>query len=690
MAQRPDIVRMVGGLDLTTAAIAKAPGSLIACQNYESDEKGYRRVDGYERFDGRPKPSAATTAQLAFNTGTSEPSPDDLVEGASSGAYGWLLEITVDSGTWGGGDAAGTMILRHVSGTFTDTETLEVASSGFAVADGTQVAAWAADDEEQEAYRVAAVEAARDLIAEVPGSGPVRGVWSLNGETYAVRNNAGGTAAVIHKATAAGWTAVALGHILDFSAGNATSGTIGFITGDTITGGTSGATATLDRVVKTEGAWDGTGAGFFVLSAITGTFQAETVTGPTGTATAAGAQDAITINPGGKYRTINKNFYGASEAIRTYGVSGVDRAFEFDGSVYVPIRTGLEEADDMPAYVGEMAKHLFLGFDSAILNSSIGEPVEFDVNGGAGEIGFGHVMTGMESGYLGSMVIAGTDRLSYITGTSAEDFVLNDISPDSGARPDTMAIIGMPHFLDDHGVRSLEAAQEFGNWRMGTVSNKVNTLFPAKTVKGVSAVGAIRIRAKDTYRLFFDDGTGLSIYFGRKSPESMPFTVGFLPYVVATAPNADGTEAIYAGAEDGFVYQMDIGTSHDGEAVDAFVALAHMNQGYPTQEKRYHRMFAEITGGVPSGISVVGSFSYGDTTLEPMSEETTQIGQGGYWDLAQWDNFYWDAPIVSDDPVSIDGIGENVSIGFLSEHANVPPHTISSITIHWSPRRAKR
>ena len=51
--------RLGGGLDLTTPAIARSrtPGTLIGCLNYEARREGYRRIDGYERFDGRPSPS---------------------------------------------------------------------------------------------------------------------------------------------------------------------------------------------------------------------------------------------------------------------------------------------------------------------------------------------------------------------------------------------------------------------------------------------------------------------------------------------------------------------------------------------------------------------------------------------------------------------------------------------------------
>lgn len=49
-----------GGLDLVSPALRLPAGAVIASQNYEpTTEGGYARCKGYERFDGRPSPSAA-------------------------------------------------------------------------------------------------------------------------------------------------------------------------------------------------------------------------------------------------------------------------------------------------------------------------------------------------------------------------------------------------------------------------------------------------------------------------------------------------------------------------------------------------------------------------------------------------------------------------------------------------------
>ena len=51
--------KLAGGMNLVRDALSrhKAPGEMSGCMNYEAREEGYRRIDGYERFDGRKSPS---------------------------------------------------------------------------------------------------------------------------------------------------------------------------------------------------------------------------------------------------------------------------------------------------------------------------------------------------------------------------------------------------------------------------------------------------------------------------------------------------------------------------------------------------------------------------------------------------------------------------------------------------------
>ena len=115
---------LTGGLDLVTSPIKVKPGRLLASKNYEQGILGgYTRIEGNERTDGQPLPSEASYWILNFDAGglVEVVTGMDLV-GQTSGAIGCVLSVTLSTGSWPGGDAAGQARIFNVSGTFTDDE----------------------------------------------------------------------------------------------------------------------------------------------------------------------------------------------------------------------------------------------------------------------------------------------------------------------------------------------------------------------------------------------------------------------------------------------------------------------------------------------------------------------------------------------------------------------------------------
>ena len=83
MPQLTSTIPLQGGMDLVTPPVQIPAGKAIGGANYEPDVKGYRRIGGYERFDGRPKPSQARYWMLAFGAGTAAIAAREVVGGAS-------------------------------------------------------------------------------------------------------------------------------------------------------------------------------------------------------------------------------------------------------------------------------------------------------------------------------------------------------------------------------------------------------------------------------------------------------------------------------------------------------------------------------------------------------------------------------------------------------------------------------
>jgi len=117
-----------------------------------------------------------------------------------------------------------------------------------------------------------AIEDQRSLIQVVPGEGAVLGVWVFNGDVYSFRNKSGGASAGMYKSTSTGWTEIDLGTGLNFDGTAANGEPIPGDAGTPTTiVGAGGAQGDL-MGISYYGAWSTGGTGVMVLTNITGTF----------------------------------------------------------------------------------------------------------------------------------------------------------------------------------------------------------------------------------------------------------------------------------------------------------------------------------------------------------------------------------------------------------------------------------
>lgn len=664
-----------GGLDQVSPPITISPGVAKNSRNYERGiSGGYTRVKGYERFDGHSRPSDAVYHSLAI-TLTGSAAVGNTITGVTSGATAVIVAIV--SGTW---------YITKVVGVF-QAETINISGSPVATAAGASTPGGATTLALNATYLNLSADQYRSDISAVPGSGSVLGVWQYNSSVYAFRNNAGGTAAVMHKATTAGWTAVSLGRELSFTSG----GTTAIAIGNTITGAISGATAVITAVVLTSGSWAaGTAAGKFVFASQTGTFQAENLdVGATlNLATIAGDSTAITLTASGRYEFVNNNFGGASGTTKMYGCSGVHRAFEFDGTTFVPIDTGM--TTDTPEHIAAFKKHLFLSFDGSVQHSGIGTPYVFTVVTGAAELAVGDQCTGfvVHTGgtTVGAMTIYTRNKTFVLYGNSSADWNLIEYNPDAGALEWTSQFIGQGIVLDDRGITLMATSQNFGNFASSTVSSKVNSYL--QDLRD-TAIASCVVREKNQYRLFFSGGDALHITFnGNKVAALMPVSLTNPVTCICSQENGSGVEAIYFGSTDGMVYQAEKGTSFDGNAIDHNIELAYYHLGSPRKLKHFHKAVIEVSGSNYCGFTFGYSLAYGSTDVPQPgnSSQTSNLAQTA-WDGFTWDSFFWDGQTLIPSEIDLDGDAENISLVFSGSSDEYDSFTLNGAVISYSWRR---
>lgn len=673
---RQELMIMAGGLDQTTPTLSLPPGFVRRGANFQcSINGGYSRIDGYWRFDGRPNPADAAYLAVTCEL-TATVAVGDTVEGSTSGTTGKVILIPDEN----------TLVLTRVVGEFDIAgEALEVSSTPVGtMSDASYIVA---DGYNDSLYRYTAAMDYRADIGAVPGAGPIRGIQFLNNTVYAWRNNVGETAMEIYKSTSSGWTKVNLGWRLSFS-----TGTVAIQEGQTVTGATSGATGVVARVVLQSGSWGaGTAAGVLILSATTGTFSGENLNvSASPVAATTGGASAITLNPNGRVQSVIGNF-GAG-ARRIYGADGVNKGFEFDGTVYVPITTGM--ADDTPDCVAILKEHLFFSFGSSLQFSALGLPYQWSVVIGAGEIAMGDTITVLQllpgDQTNGAMAIYTTRNTSILYGSSSANFVKSEYNINSGAVPYTGANLDQPYVLSEHGVTRLSTTLDFGNFSSSSITMNIRKYINSR--KSLATAATVNTE-KGQYRVFFSDGYGLYItVVNRKVVGMMPVSFNH-PVMCACSGETsdDGVEIQYFGSDDGYVYRLDDGTSFDGDPIAATVMTVFNSVKSPRTLKSFLKASVEITGSSYNEFEFGYVVGYNSQDVE-QPDNTSALAdlRPSYWDEFTWDEFIWDGRDIAPVDFRLEGSSENVAMIFSNNSALFKEFTINSVMLHYTIRRNLR
>lgn len=671
---------LVGGMDLSTPAISLPPGRAFDAQNYEPAlEGGYRRIDGYERFDGRPSPTASASYKLLPVVMTENVAIGSGVNGVVSGVGGALLK-----------QLPGYLVLgKIIGGTYNEAENLQVLGQTVGRTVGASTTASSISDDAD--YTLLAADVWRDDIDPVPGSGPIRGISVLNDVVYAFRDNEAGTAGKIWKATSSGWTEVAMGFELEYHSAN----TIMPINA-TVNNGLGASAVVKYYSIRTGSTSQGDAVGTLYFDSITGTFNPGDPIriGAVQCATVGAQSKAVTRLPGGRVETVNYNFYGLTGTNWMYGCDGVNPAFEFDGIRYYPIHTG--NFGDTPAHIAAFKKHLFLATGNSVQVSGIEDPQSWTAITGAAEINTGEPVTAMlpagGDATASALSIFTRQSVQTLYGNSSADFQLQTTSRSAGFAPHTVQIIGNGIFgVTARGIQALSATQSYGDFSYSTVSQLVEPLMARK--RGLECASTV-MYSKSQYRLFFSDGSGIVVGLaGDKITGIMPINYGRVVRCMYTSTWTTGKERTFFGSDDGYVYEDNIGTSFDGEPIESWVRLAFNHEKSPRMRKRWRRAVLEVTAGTYCQVNFTYDLGYGhpDVSASPAVVDTPLIGSpGGYWDAFTWDQFAWDTQAVLAPSISIEGTEKNISLIFYSNRAQDGAHVLQGVTLLYSERRTER
>ena len=693
-----DRVKLQGGLNLVDSVDQIKPGELLVGKNYEPHfiSKAYARVAGHEVFDGQPRPHLAEYWKVDLTDILGGPYTVGETVTAVLGtdtqtAVVALYVVNAES------DDSGYIIISDLSDDIDDGAVWTGGTSGATATDtDSPVFQGEADEDEHDTAQLAAESLRRDVIGKVggaSGSGDVNGVKIFKDNVYAFRNDNLGASGKMWKATAAGWTEVALGYKIRFSTGG-----VGITIGDTLTGLLSGASCTVMKVNTLTGMVSGGDAvGYVITNAITaGPFTLSEnlqVGGVTVGVFVSTLQQSLSAD--GKYKFRNYNFGGNTSSFAMYGVNGEDAAFEYDGTTFTLIETGM--VVDTPSSIGVHRGQLLLAFPGGSLqHSGKNRPLSFQPVKGANEILAGDEITGFIE-EIGDVSFVFTRNKTFrMEGFVQENIRLKLHNTETGAIANSIQRIGRSVYLDDRGFSSLPATDTFGDFASAQISVKIEPLVQQLLATTTMSDSVVH-RGKSLYRCFFSNNETIVIgYSGNKVNGITTIDYGFS--VTATTNGEieisgtnNGEERVFLGSDDGYVYETDVGRNFNGAVVQAYIITAYHFSKSPEYSKRYRRATIYMEGKGRSSIKVSADYDYNEDPLnfETVMDRAVALG-GGRYGIARHGAFEYSAASKTDIRVSMNSHARNVSMIFFHEEANEEPHTLFAIHYQLSVRRLIR
>lgn len=181
------------------------------------------------------------------------------------------------------------------------------------------------------------------------------------------------------------------------------------------------------------------------------------------------------------------------------------------------------------------------------------------------------------------------------------------------------------------------------------------------------------------------------------------FTPGYLTkslYGGLTYLPTSNSELFLAGDAAGFAYKMFHGFTANGSGIDFQYETKCLDQGSPTEAKRYLKVVAWIDVSVPEDLTLEYWSSYrvrdNDKSYVDESMQQASRSSASVWDLAVWEESLWDdyqtqlkSVVFNLHSRENNNEGECIKLRFKQQSANAPV-TIHGFTVYWEPHGLRK
>jgi hypothetical protein len=398
----------------------------------------------------------------------------------------------------------------------------------------------------------------------------------------------------------------------------------------------------------------------------------------------------ITLAGLGKVRFAQHSFAGTKTLIV---VDGASKPFKFDGTTFSSITTATSDQEDA-TFAVEHRDHLFFGKDKKLTYSAPSDDSDYTIASGAGFFTFKNPITGVVP-FRDQLFVFTSSSIDVISGTSEADFAKQSVTKDVGAvNEDTIQEIGGDViFLGPDGLRLLSATDRINDFSIGIVSKVIQSEM-VNFIKNSTSYASVVIRDKSQYRLLgfnsnYTDASALGILGTQLSPqggESMAWGElrGIRAYVAASERNETNEIIIFAN-DDGYVYQMEEGTSFDGSDIVATFATPFVYINDPQVRKTFYKMYlyTDPQGSFEANVSLKLDFDTDGTVQPPQIEFNNQTNTVSLYGVSTYGTGSFGGKLKKIFGTQTVGSGFNVSLEFVSE-SQTPPFSLDAATLEFA------
>jgi hypothetical protein len=416
------------------------------------------------------------------------------------------------------------------------------------------------------------------------------------------------------------------------------------------------------------------------------------------------AADSTAMTASGNIKSVTARFRyfpsGSANDEVMYWVDGVTEGFFYLDPVsgtYKNVTHANMPSGYAPKHIGVWEGRLFLCYeDGYTIFSNTGYPENFDSDTGtAGDIDFGEPVTGILT-VAGKLVVFTRKFIKIVhQGSTTGQFVWNQdtFSETMGAFDSTIQnMFEQVFFSDDRGISGLFTAQETGGFSAKPISKKIDTEYQSRKLYIHSSVKDI---AKRRYFLFYanSDGTatseGLAMTFDDNNRLKGTGKVELKHKATTTASginNTTGDSLMFFGDDLGYAYQMESGTSMDGETLDTYMVSGFYHYGSPGFWKHFERLQFEIQCAQNTDFTIGTIYEYGSPLLPNTNTQTEEVtGGAAVWGGGiTWGTFTWGAGHLGRALVYIQGYSTNMAVTMETSSKYKTEHTIHNIMTNYT------